>query len=603
MQSTKLSVLVICAGLILAWAAPLLGQQGEYSYMAGYDTGHSGVSPGGLQLPLVLSWRYSPDIKEAVKAVASPVVGPDAVYFPAHNSIYAVDRRTGEKKWELSVGARIYATPLLHDGVLYFGADDKKLWAVKAENGNRIWQFPTTAAVRSAPLYVSGMLYFTSEDGRIYAMNASNHTLSWQFQTGGKVFTTPCYYRDVVFAPSEDEHLYAISARDGGLVWRAQLPSKYVFAAPIIERGKVIVASGNSLIAYDTGRGARRWTFNSGGLISAMPATCDRHIYVGSNDGVVYCLDSTDGRILWRFPAQGVRKPVSGPLSIADGKVFARFGKTNMAALGLTDGALLWEYKLPEPKALAQAAAPTPGTTPTTEPAAGAPDMGPGGMMPMEEPGGRRGGRTPVQRTTILFEDSVVSGLSLSLDSAYIMAADGLAYGFESAAADNVRPQITAGLLDVPGRGGIQARFPLVVDRGDTFPGRYADLVEVPGAPPIALSVSVVDEGAGINPEDLTVEVDGKLVEATYDAQQGLLWYIYDPRGAAVALPNGIRNFVITATDWVGNEVKAQLSFTVNNSLEPPGPPEQETRPTMEPGMPGPGPMPGPEGPMVPPMP
>jgi len=65
-------------------------------------------------------------------------------------------------------------------------------------------------------------------------------------------------------------------------------------------------------------------------------------------------------------------------------------------------------------------------------------------------------------------------------------------------------------------------------------------------------------------------------------------------------MANGVRNFVVSAADWAGNETKAQLAFTVDNSLEPPGPPEKQTPRGEEgrPGMPGEGPEPG-----MPPMP
>jgi hypothetical protein len=231
------------------------------------------------------------------------------------------------------------------------------------------------------------------------------------------------------------------------------------------------------------------------------------------------------------------------------------------------------------------------------------PDMAPGGPpmmeMPFEDTGmGPRPSSSGDWRFS--YEDLVKPGFSLANDSGYMVTSEGALYGFSANAADNIKPEISEALLDIRGRGGIQVRFPLMVDSGDTFAGRYADLVQVPGAPPIALSISVVDSGAGLNPASLTMEMDGRLLESTYDVQQGLIWFIYDPRGAAVSLPNGIRNIIIKGADWLGNEVSAQVSFTVDNSLEPPGPPQQQVQPGMEmgPGMgpdmigpPGPGPM------------
>jgi outer membrane protein assembly factor BamB len=622
MHRSQFEILVICVIVAALCGMPVMGQEDEQaavsSYMAGYDPGHSGVSALPVGLPLALTWRHSPEVTAAVKIVGSAAVGAENVYFPAHDAMYAVDRRTGEQRWKLSAGSPVYSTPLLHKGVLYFGSDNKQLWAVDSESGHRLWQFPTGGAVRGSPLYVAGVLYFGSDDGRVYAMDAERQRLLWRFETRDGVAGAPCYHRDTVYAASADGYLYAISARDGKMVWRAPLGSEDVFVAPVMERNKVVVAAGNKLMAFDTRRAVRRWTFTSGGLITGAPATYGRRIYLGSNDGVVYCLDSNNGRIIWRFPTEGVRKGVSGPLSISGDVLYARFGKTNLAALSVTNGSLLWEYRLPTPK-VEEATAKQDGAGSRGAEAGGGPadldgdagppgaDMGPeGGPEGMPGPGGRRGSRGRTQAaTTTRFEDVVTPGLSLSENSGYIVAADGVLYGFETFAADNVKPQITAGLLDVPGRGNIQVRYPLVLDRADTFAGRYADLVEVPGSPPLSVSVVVMDSGTGLDPEGLTMEMDGTLLETTYDAQQGLLWYIYAPRGAAGALGNGIRNIVISARDWAGNEAKAQMAFTVDNSLEPPGPKEPEARQPGDPGaegMPGDPPEPGMMPPPGPPM-
>lgn len=594
--------LVMLAALCLL-ATPSFGQDVEWTYMAGYEPGHSGVSPDELALPLALNWRHTPEIDDPVSAVGSAVVGPDMVYFAAGERVYGVDRTTGALAWELNVGASVYSTPLLHNGTLYFGADNNNVYAADARTGSRKWQFATAGKVRSAPLYLSGVLYFASEDGRIYALLADDHTLLWQFQTQGAVRGTPCYGRDTVYAASEDGHLYAVESRTGQQVWRAQLGEEYAFASPVMERQKVIVAAGSKLMAFDGRRGVRRWTFTAGDLISGTPAVAERKVYAGSHDGVVYCIDSNDGRILWRYPTAGVGKPVKGPLNIAGGTVFARSGDTVIMGLSLTDGSLLWEYKLPEPSTKKKE---TTGPGVATGggddilmgpdaghgPGGGPPGAGPGdaGMAPGGGPGGAGDGGQQTPKVEKKFEESVLAGLSLSLGSAYIVASDGVLYGFENNAADNVAPDISGAVLDVPGRGNINVRFGLVVDDGDAFAGRYADLVEVPGAPPISMSVCVTDSGAGIDPSKLRLELDGEQVETTYDSSQGLLWYIYNPRGAARSLPNGVRNFVITAVDWLGNEGTAQAAFTVDNSLEPPGPQAPPTGPGGE--MPG-----GPEGP------
>jgi len=106
--------------------------------------------------------------------------------------------------------------------------------------------------------------------------------------------------------------------------------------------------------------------------------------------------------------------------------------------------------------------------------------------------------------------------------------------------------------------------------------------VEVPGAPPISVSIVLNDSGCGVDPATIAVKLDDEAAEATYDARQGLLWYVYDPRGAAVAMRNGVRNLMVTCADWLGNTGSAQVAFTVDNSLPQPAPPTN-----AQPGGPG----------------
>jgi len=142
----------------------------------------------------------------------------------------------------------------------------------------------------------------------------------------------------------------------------------------------------------------------------------------------------------------------------------------------------------------------------------------------------------------------------------------------------------------------------------DDFPEHYAEEIEIPGSPPIFLSLMLTDEGSGVNPDLVTVTVNGEAADFTYDPTEGLLWYIYDPRGAAANLSNGVKEILFEATDWRGNHAARVVSMTIDNRLEPPEPPRQQQQmgPGMfEPGMMEPGMEPGmmPPGGFPPPMP
>ena len=196
----------------------------------------------------------------------------------------------------------------------------------------------------------------------------------------------------------------------------------------------------------------------------------------------------------------------------------------------------------------------------------------------------------------IKWEDSVAPTIVFADDAAYVIGDDKVVYGFDNLAADTQGPVLTDALLDVKGAQNYVGRYRMPVDRGSAFPGRYADLVPVPGTPPISISLSLLDTGSGVDPSSIQVKLDGDSVDSKqiiYNPRQGLLWYVYDPKGAAASLPNGVHNLAISAADWKCNVTAAQVSFTVDNSLPPPAPPVAAGG-----GMPG-----GPGGPGMPGMP
>ena len=46
-----------------------------------------------------------------------------------------------------------------------------------------------------------------------------------------------------------------------------------------------------------------RWTFSTGGPVRLAPAIHEGRLYVGSDDGCVYCLNASDGKQVWKFRA------------------------------------------------------------------------------------------------------------------------------------------------------------------------------------------------------------------------------------------------------------------------------------------------------------
>ncbi|MBM4047311.1 MAG: hypothetical protein FJ279_19575, partial [Planctomycetes bacterium] len=57
----------------------------------------------------------------------------------------------------------------------------------------------------------------------------------------------------------------------------------------------------DKVYCLDAATGAVRWAAFTGGPVRLAPTVWQGNVYVGSDDGHVYCLSGTDGRVLWKF--------------------------------------------------------------------------------------------------------------------------------------------------------------------------------------------------------------------------------------------------------------------------------------------------------------
>jgi outer membrane protein assembly factor BamB len=85
--------------------------------------------------------------------------------------------------------------------------------------------------------------------------------------------------------------------------WKVTLGGK--LTAPVAANGRLFVAETDkhTLDALDMTTGKELWRFIADGRIDSPPTIYRGMVLFGSNDGRVYCLRESDGRLVWRFLA------------------------------------------------------------------------------------------------------------------------------------------------------------------------------------------------------------------------------------------------------------------------------------------------------------
>jgi outer membrane protein assembly factor BamB len=115
-----------------------------------------------------------------------------------------------------------------------------------------------------------------------------------------------------------------------------------VYSSPAVADGKVYIGSDDGKVyCLDAITGALIWSHEIGGSVLSSPAVAYGKVYIGSDDYKVYCLDATTGAFIWSYTTGG---GVESSPAVADGKVYIGSYDHKVYCLDAITGALIWSY-------------------------------------------------------------------------------------------------------------------------------------------------------------------------------------------------------------------------------------------------------------------
>ena len=172
-------------------------------------------------------------------------------------NLYAFDATDGgDHLWSFPTGDKIWSTPVIRNGIVYFGSHDNNLYAVRytRDAGEEEWRYPTGGAVAGRPLLFNDLVIVGSFDRKLYGLDAASGTPRWATPIiGGNWFWAGAVADDsTIFAPNMDGNIYAVD-REGRLRWQCDLGSPIV-SRPAVTAGSLFVASknGRNIFLLDT---------------------------------------------------------------------------------------------------------------------------------------------------------------------------------------------------------------------------------------------------------------------------------------------------------------------------------------------------------------
>ena len=269
---------------------------------------------------------------------SSPAVGRYVYVSGIDGFLYAFDGSAGagsvgvawrQPQIESEEMTPLVGSPALDEagGIIAVGSEDGGLYAYNALTGEGLrWSpFRTDGEVWSTPVLRNGVAYFGSQDGSVYAVSLETGSLVWRFDTGGPVVATPLIHRNLLIVGSFDKQLYALGLNDGQPRWQFG-GDNWWWATPVASERAIFAPSMDGNVYALDSNGVSLWTYDMGAPIVADPVLVDRGLVVGSREGRV---------VLLRASGSGQEAPQEiASYSIRDGEIKAPLVKTSTVGLG-----------------------------------------------------------------------------------------------------------------------------------------------------------------------------------------------------------------------------------------------------------------------------
>jgi outer membrane protein assembly factor BamB len=160
----------------------------------------------------------------------------------------------------------------------------------------------------------------------------------WSVDLGGAAAMPPVSDGDRVFVALKSAHLTARAVADGHELWRIAKDATVPMAA---DAGLLFVSAGEAVEALRGQDGANAWTVPR--VKAVAPLVVRAGWVIAVTDAEILAIRATDGHVVWRHPAGGVRLAPD----IDGERLYAGADDGRVLALTLTSGDVAWEKYLP----------------------------------------------------------------------------------------------------------------------------------------------------------------------------------------------------------------------------------------------------------------
>ena len=132
------------------------------------------------------------------------------------------------------------------------------------------------------------------------------------------------------------------AAAAGEELWEFETRGTVQSSPTVVDNFVYVGSDDGSVYAVNTASAGMRWQFSTRGAVRSSPTVVDGLLFVGSDDNSVYAVDTESGEAQWRFETDGA---VGSSPTVVGGTVFVGSDDGNLYAIDASSGTEQWSVE------------------------------------------------------------------------------------------------------------------------------------------------------------------------------------------------------------------------------------------------------------------
>jgi outer membrane protein assembly factor BamB len=232
---------------------------------------------------------------------SSPLVANGRLYVGNENGyLYAIDAKTGEPSFAVSLGGRIWASPKTNGRVVCVSnvdAEDSACFGVDAVTGVVRWKVVVGYPIGASAALIGNQAWIPTYGSRFLTvdLDTGKHEI---VPVGFSSMSTPAVALGRLFLRTREGKMTSFDLLRRDVVWANKEPGDFDKSAPACDGDRAYFSAPGGVRAYDPLTGARLWEYPLLRSIESSPVVTGDYLVFGAIDRNLYVLDRAKGTLV-----------------------------------------------------------------------------------------------------------------------------------------------------------------------------------------------------------------------------------------------------------------------------------------------------------------